>query len=117
MTTSQRQARICLTLAALGLLSAPTTIALSGNPWLCIPGLYTAAFFAWCTARLYTDHRRTLAEQEWARRRALGEMPPPLNPCCRLSQHTDGTAHDHRCTDQFHGIAARLHVEPEEHTS
>lgn len=114
MTKSLRDARITLTLAALcttsGIYFAVHT------SWLCIFGFYGAAFFTWCATRFYTDHRRTLAEHEWAKRVAAGEMPPPLDPCCRLARHSGGAAHDHRCTrdrtdETFAEIIARLDLD------
>ncbi|MET9729728.1 hypothetical protein ABZZ79_03375 [Streptomyces sp. NPDC006458] len=42
--------------------------------------------------------RRRRLEAEWARSCALGENPPPLEPCCLLSFASDGRAHDRRCT-------------------
>ena len=47
------------------------------------------------------EHRRVNRAQlecEWARRRALGMTPPPLDPCCLLSLHSHGQAHDRKCT-------------------
>lgn len=76
--------------------------------WLCIFGFYAAALFAWCAARLDADHRRILGERDWAWRRALGEQPPPLDPCCRLGRTSHGAAHDHRCTD----LTTRQHDDP-----
>ncbi|MDT6983716.1 hypothetical protein ACFSUJ_12080 [Streptomyces lusitanus] len=51
------------------------------------------------TLREHRRHRRARAECDWARRRALGENPAPLNPCCLLAAASNGHAHDHRCTD------------------
>ncbi|MER5750659.1 hypothetical protein [Streptomyces sp. NPDC002088] len=115
MTRTLHYAHGCT--AGATLLTAGACYTAIDHPWLAGSGLYVAVFLAWCAARLRADHRRTVAECEWARRRALGEVPPPLTPCCRLSEHADGTVHDHRCTDPFHGIVAQLHAEPEEHTS
>ncbi len=42
--------------------------------------------------------RRAQLECEWARRRALGEQPAPLDPCCLLARASHGQAHDHKCT-------------------
>ncbi|MFE9773420.1 hypothetical protein ACFYOV_17400 [Streptomyces sp. NPDC005931] len=67
---------------------------------LCL--LYTAGFFVWLAAREYAHHKRVTAEQDWARRRALGQSPPPLEPCCRLGRTSKGAAHDHKCTDPAH---------------
>ncbi|MEU5908890.1 hypothetical protein ABZ780_31560, partial [Micromonospora sp. NPDC047467] len=71
----------------------------TAHPWLALPGLCAAALFAWDAARSYTAHHRVVAEHDWARRRALGDNPPPLDPCCLLAQHSSGAAHDHKCTD------------------
>lgn len=97
MTRHLHTARACTTTAAL--LTAGALYSATHNPWLALPGLYAAAFFAWNAARLHTAHRRVVAEADWARRRDLGLNPPPLNPCCRLADHSDGAAHDPRCTD------------------
>lgn len=42
-------------------------------------------------------HRRVLEEHEHARRTALGEQPPPLDPCCPLWR-SSGTVHASTCT-------------------
>ncbi|WP_320784156.1 hypothetical protein [Streptomyces sp. CRN 30] len=52
--------------------------------------------------------RRIQLEADWTRRRALGETPEPLNPCCLLAQHSGGEAHDHKCTDTDHSLASFL---------
>ncbi|NUS82995.1 MAG: hypothetical protein HOY75_09625 [Streptomyces sp.] len=86
----------------------PTTV----NPWLCIPGLYVAALCAWCSARYYAAHRRQLAEEAWEAAHVLGAAPAPLYPCCSISQHSGGVAHDRRrCTDAFHRLTADLAAE------
>ncbi|MFJ5176680.1 hypothetical protein ACIP68_22945 [Streptomyces griseoviridis] len=43
-------------------------------------------------------HQRAVAEAEFARRRALGDRPAPLTPCCLLALVSRGQAHDHKCT-------------------
>lgn len=48
--------------------------------------------------REHRRHRRAQLECEWARRRALGENPAPLDPCCLLARATRGEAHDRKCT-------------------
>ncbi|MFD4968914.1 hypothetical protein [Streptomyces sp. NPDC058424] len=96
MTPHRTTARACT--AATPLLAASACYSATTNPWLALPGLYAAAFLAWTAARLHTAHQRTVAEHDWARRRALGKNPPPLTPCCMLARHSDGAAHDHRCT-------------------
>jgi hypothetical protein len=57
-------------------------------------------------------HRRELAEHEVARRRAVGEWPAPLFPCCLLAQSSGNRAHSSSCTDytrvEFEDIVARL---------
>lgn len=86
------------------LTAAATT---AGAAWLTTAGhwlfaaalTYTTILFTWIATREYALHRRTLAEHDWARRRSLGEQPPPLTPCCHLSRASHGTAHNHRCTD------------------
>lgn len=87
--------------------TAAAVVFTAGAAWLTTAGhwlpaaalLYTAAFFAWIATREYAQHRRTIAEHDWARRRSLGEDPPPLDPCCRLGRASYGAAHDHLCTD------------------
>ncbi|GAB2731613.1 hypothetical protein [Streptomyces bullii] len=71
MTRSLLYARASITAATLLFAAALYTVALSGVPWLVIPGFYASAFFAWCAGRCYADHRRILAEHVAARRRAL----------------------------------------------
>ncbi|MGX1116369.1 hypothetical protein RKD37_001732 [Streptomyces ambofaciens] len=102
MTRSLHYAHTLTALAALTTAGA-TWLALTDR-WLPAAALaYTTLFFGWLAAREYANHRRTLAEHEWARRCARGEQPPPLTPCCRLGHSTRGAAHDHGCTD----LAAR----------
>ncbi|MFK0062649.1 hypothetical protein ACIQTN_25905 [Streptomyces werraensis] len=98
MTTSLRYARVHTTIAAVAALTAAWLA--RDAAWIPASGLaYTALFFTWLAVREYANHYRTLAECDWARRRALGEQPPPLDPCCRLGAASHGAAHDHRCTD------------------
>ncbi|MEW2451236.1 hypothetical protein AB0896_27385 [Streptomyces parvulus] len=55
--------------------------------------------------------RRRRLEAEWVRRRALGEHPAPLNPCCLLAQASHGEAHSATCTGE-HSLARFLdHIE------
>lgn len=56
-------------------------------------------------------HQRTVLEHDWARRRALGEQPPPLTPCCLLSETSDGQAHDHKCTDPSNWLPSHDHLD------
>ncbi|MFC5217291.1 hypothetical protein [Streptomyces coerulescens] len=42
--------------------------------------------------------RRRRLEDNWARRRALGENPPALTPCCLLNAHAVDDIHDRHCT-------------------
>lgn len=64
-----------------------------------------AALFAFgvlvLTEAALREHRRLRRrnlEAEWARRRALGDHPAPLNPCCLLARSSHGQAHDRNCT-------------------
>lgn len=108
MTTSLRYAHT--TTAAAVLATAGALWLATNGLWLPAAGLaYTAAFFGWLAAREYANHRRTVAEHEWARCAALGQNPPPLNPCCRLGHASRGAAHDGRCTD----LATRQYDRPE----
>ena len=50
--------------------------------------------------REHRRHRRAQLECEWARRRALGERPAPLDPCCLLARASHGQAHDRQCTGE-----------------
>ncbi|MFF9279552.1 hypothetical protein [Streptomyces griseosporeus] len=59
--------------------------------------------------------RRARLECDWARHRALGENPPPLDPCCLLARHTHGQAHDVRCTGP-HSLATVIAQIEAEHT-
>ncbi|MCG7203992.1 hypothetical protein [Streptomyces arenae] len=103
MTAHRRTARACLTGA--GLTAASTAYAVTvGHPILAGAALYVSVFLAWCARCHYAGHRRQLAEADWEQQHVLGRTPPPLNPCCLLSRHGDGTAHDRRCTDLFHRL-------------
>ncbi|MBK3563199.1 MULTISPECIES: hypothetical protein [unclassified Streptomyces] len=106
MTAHRRTART-LVLGAGGS-AAAGVYAATANSWFVVPGLYAAAFLAWCARCHLAAHHRQLAEQSWERRRVLGERPAALNPCCMLARHSDGAAHDRRCTDVFHRITADL---------
>lgn len=98
MTTSLTYARAHTTIAVLAALAAAWLA--RGAHWTPAAGLaYTTLLFTWLALREYTNHRRVLAEHDWARRRALGEQPPPLDPCCRLGRASHGAAHDGLCTD------------------
>ena len=98
MTTHQRYARACTTAALLT--TTATLYAWHQTAWLPMAGLgYGTALLAACAHREYTAHQRVMAEREWARRRTLGENPPPLTPCCMWVATSDGAAHDpRRCT-------------------
>lgn len=79
------------------------------HPWYALAPLYVAAFSAWCATCYYATARRQADEAEWERRRVLGEHPQPLNPCCHLSRHSRGEAHDRRrCTNEFHRLTATI---------
>ena len=101
--------------------TATAVLAAAGATWLATLGLwlpaagltYTTLFFAWLAAREYANHRRTLAEHEWARQHALGQNPPPLTPCCRLGHASRGAAHDDRCTD----LTTRQHTDHPENAA
>jgi hypothetical protein len=96
VTSHQRYAR-AFTLAAL--LTAAGAIGCYSDPIPTAGLAYGAAVLAWCASREYGAHRRVLEEREWARRRALGEQPAPLTPCCLWAAASDGAAHDpRRCT-------------------
>jgi len=94
VTSHQRYAR-AFTLAAL--LAAAGAIACHHEPVPAAGLAYGAAVLAWCASREYGAHRRVLLEHEWARRRAQGEQPAPLTPCCLLYE-TSGTVHAPDCT-------------------
>ncbi|MDT7847236.1 hypothetical protein [Streptomyces justiciae] len=100
MTTSRRDARICLTVAVLSFASG--VYAAVHTTWLCLFGFYAAAFFAWCTARLYADDRRELEIHERARRAALVDdlvlQQTPV-PCCSFWRHSAGAVHSADCPD------------------
>ncbi|MCX5601584.1 hypothetical protein OOK29_25880 [Streptomyces phaeochromogenes] len=115
MTAYRRTARAFVLgaggFAATGLYST------TASPWFAVPGLYAAAFCAWCSARYYTAHHRAVAEDQWEERHVLGREPAPLNPCCMLARHSDGAAHDRRkCTDPFHRITSDLAADPRSST-
>ncbi|MEU2780568.1 hypothetical protein [Streptomyces sp. NPDC007110] len=83
-----------------------------------------AALFAFgaliLTEAALREHRRSKRrrlEADWARRRALGEMPPPLAPCCLLATHSHGEAHSENCTSD-HSLTAFLdHIEQQHRES
>lgn len=108
MTSALRYAYAC-TLTAVLLATGAAWLATTPYWPAALLLLYTAGLFAWLAARCYADHRRVVAEHEWARRRALGDNPPPLDPCCRLGRASNGAAHDHRCTD----LTTRQNERPE----
>jgi cell division protein FtsW (lipid II flippase) len=78
VTRSLIYARASLTTAIALFAAGLYTVALSGTPWLVLPGLYASAVFAALAGRCYTDHRRILAEHAEARRRAFGDTDQPL---------------------------------------
>ncbi|MFF9285432.1 hypothetical protein [Streptomyces griseosporeus] len=59
--------------------------------------------------------RRARLECDWARRHALGENPPPLDPCCLLARASQGASHDHRCTGP-HSLATVIAQIEAEHS-
>ncbi|MFC8423978.1 hypothetical protein ACFUN7_24385 [Streptomyces sp. NPDC057236] len=108
MTTSLRYTCLFTTVAVLATTGAAWLA--TDRLWLPAAGLlYTVVLATWIAAREYANHKRVVAEHEWARRRALGEQPPPLDPCCRLGRASYGAAHDDRCTD----LTTRQHNHPE----
>jgi len=48
--------------------------------------------------REHSRLKRRRLEDDWARRRALGENPPALTPCCLLNAHSADDIHDRNCT-------------------
>jgi hypothetical protein len=99
MTTHQRYAR-ALTITAVLLSASTITAAVHRQPLPAAALAYGAALFVWGARREYAAHRRVLEEHEWARRAALGQQPPPLDPCCALYRHS-GTVHAPNCTLVF----------------
>lgn len=97
MTTHLRYA-IGTAVGSLILTGFAIFLALDGRPWIGLSGLASAALLACDTRREAVLHRRRLAEHDLARRRALGETVPALDPCCLLNPRTKGQGHDHRCT-------------------
>lgn len=57
--------------------------------------------------REHSRLRRQRLEDDWARRRALGEKPPALTPCCLLAHRTGQDVHDRNCTSD-HSLAVFL---------
>ena len=94
MTTHQRYARACTTAA---LLLGAGAIACYQQPIPAAGLAYGAAVLAWCATREYGAHRRLLEEHEWARRRALGQRPQPLTPCCEFWRSSGGKVHGPDC--------------------
>lgn len=111
MTSHQRYARAC-TLGAL--LLGAGAIASYSEPFPAASLGYGAAVLAWCATREYAAHRRVLLEHEWARRRSLGQQPPPLDPCCQLWA-ASGTVHAPNCTRaRFEQIIAHAYDDTED---
>jgi hypothetical protein len=111
MTSHQRYARACTTTA---LLLGAGAIACYSEPIPAAGLAYGAAVLAWCASREYGAHRRLLEEHEWARRRAQGEQPPPLTPCCLLYE-TSGIVHAPDCTRaRFEQIIAHAYDDTED---
>ncbi|MGW2170377.1 hypothetical protein ACWC1C_07575 [Streptomyces sp. NPDC001705] len=83
-----------------------------------IPAAYFGLGVLILTEAALREHRRLRRrrlEAEWARRRALGEHPAPLNPCCLLAQTSHGAAHSATCTGE-HSLARFLdHIEAQHH--
>ncbi|MFG2963555.1 hypothetical protein ACGFZS_09725 [Streptomyces sp. NPDC048288] len=103
MTAHRRTARALL--GGAGLAAASTAYAAdTAHEVLAGLGAYTALLLAWCARGYFAAQRRQLAEADWERRHVAGERPAPLVPCCTLARHSDGTAHDRRCTDPFHRL-------------
>ncbi len=98
MTPSLRTARACR--AAAVLLLAAAGYAACHHPWLAVPGLYSAAVFAWCAARARTEHRLRLARAQRAERlaRPRSRQPLALLPCCAFWQRSGGAVHGPDCT-------------------
>ncbi|MFJ4331090.1 hypothetical protein [Streptomyces sp. NPDC088935] len=100
MTPSLRTARACH--AAAALLVAAAAYAATRHSWLALPGLYTAAVFAWCAAREGAEHRRRVARARRAEllARPAGQADPfahGLEPCCAFWRHSDGVVHGPEC--------------------
>lgn len=113
MTSHQRYARAC-TLAAVLLAAGAITLSIQRHHLPAAALAYGTTVLAWAAAREHQAHRRVLAEHEWARRRALGENPPPLDPCCHLWQRS-GTVHAPNCTrDRFEQQIADFYDDPQD---
>ncbi len=100
VTPSLRTARACR--AAAALLVAAAAYAATRHSWLALPGLYTAAVFAWCAAREGAEHRRrvVLARRAELLARPAGQTDPfahGLEPCCAFWRHSDGVVHGPEC--------------------
>ncbi|MBZ6231680.1 hypothetical protein [Streptomyces olivaceus] len=97
MTPSLRLAR-ALRAAAL-LLVAVSVYAATHQPWLALPGLYTAGVLAWCAAREQTEHRRRTVRArraEWLARPCTGPVARP-EPCCAFWRNSGGAVHGPDC--------------------
>ncbi|MGI5408687.1 hypothetical protein ACQEV9_18075 [Streptomyces chartreusis] len=66
-----------------------------------------ALVLAEAAVREHRRLKRRRLEADWARRRALGENPPPLDPCCLLATHSHGEGHSENCTSD-HSLSAFL---------
>ncbi|MFE9290182.1 hypothetical protein [Streptomyces olivaceus] len=97
MTPSLRLAR-ALRAAAL-LLVAVSVYAATHQPWLALPGLYTAGVLAWCAAREQAAHRRRTVRArraEWLARPCTGPVAWP-EPCCAFWRNSGGAVHGPDC--------------------
>ncbi|MET9196273.1 hypothetical protein ABZX60_23630 [Streptomyces olivaceus] len=97
MTPSLRLAR-ALRAAAL-LLVAASVYAATHEPWLALPGLYTAGVLAWCAAREQAEHRRRTVRArraEWLARPCTGPVAWP-EPCCAFWRNSGGAVHGPDC--------------------
>ncbi|MFF7557738.1 hypothetical protein ACFZA9_33140 [Streptomyces olivaceus] len=97
MTPSLRLAR-ALRAAAL-LLVAVSVCAATHEPWLALPGLYTAGVLAWCAAREQAEHRRRTVRArraEWLARPCTGPVAWP-EPCCAFWRSSGGAVHGPDC--------------------
>ncbi|WP_432164896.1 hypothetical protein [Streptomyces sp. bgisy031] len=100
MTPDLRTARTCDALAAASTAGA-IYLGWTYSLWAAAACAYVALFLAWCARAHHRHHRVRRARARLAERAARGMPIDPIVftviPCCDLSEHADGQAHDSDC--------------------
>lgn len=100
MTPDLRTARTCDALA-LASTAGAVYLGWTYSLWAAAACAYVALFLAWCARAHHRHHRVRRARARLAERAARGIPIDPIVfnviPCCDLSGHADGQAHDIDC--------------------